>query len=210
LRDEEDGETRSYAIYEVSPSTPVEIPPDRAPPPVFAGASEVAPCEIPAPDLAFEITGIAISPPSASPGDSVRITLGYRRDIDTPFGLPSLLHVRFDHDTVAEAKPVIGDKYVRRFQERRGGYVERFRADMQPGRGVFEPDLWPIGTPLREVFPFVIPTNALPGRYQVEVAVVRDSLLPNFHARDLLFNRDHYSGTACATFEVRARPQAAP
>ena len=140
----------------------------------------------------------------------MRITLGYRRDIDTPFGLPSLLHVRFDNDTVAHAKPVIGDKYVRRFQERRGGYVARFRADMQPGRGVFEPDLWPIGTPLREVFPFVIPQNAMAGRYQVEVAVVRDSLLPNFHARDLLFNRDHYSGTACATFEVRARPQAAP
>lgn len=205
LSDEQGMEEHRYAIFQVMTGTPAAIPPDRAPPPVFTSASEVVPCAVPAPDLAFEITGIDISPPSAAPGDSVRITLGYRRDIDTPFGLPTLLHVRFDHGTVADADPVIGDKYLRRFQERYHGHVARFRADMQPGRGVFEPDLWPIGTPLREVFPFVVPPHALTGRYRVEVGVVRDSLLPNFHARDLLFNRDHYSGTPCASFEVLAK-----
>ena len=199
-------ESRRYAIFEIWPGTPPgNRPPDRAPPPVFTSASDVVPCAVPAPDHAFEITGIAISPPAASPGDSVKITLGYRRDVDTPFGLPSLLHVRFDHERLVEARSFVGDKYVRRFQERRGGYVSRLRADMQPGRGVFEPDLWPIGTPLREVFPFVIPQHALPGRYQVEIVIVRDSMLPNFHARDLLFNRDHYSGTPCASFEVLAK-----
>ena len=106
------------------------------------------------------------------------------------------------------ATSVLGDKYKRRFEERRGGYVARFRADLQPGRGVFEPDLWPIGTPLYEVFPFVIPAHARAGRYQVEVSVERDAMLPNFHARDLLYIRDHYSGTACAVFEVRARGEA--
>lgn len=201
-------ESMRWAIFAVMPKQAVEIPPDRAPPPVIAGSVAVLPCEVAAPDLAFEVAGIAVAPPSASPGDSVTITLAYRRDIDTPFGFPSWLHVRFDHATVVGATSVLGDKYKRRFEERRGGYVARFRADLQPGRGVFEPDLWPIGTPLYEVFPFVIPAHARAGRYQVEVSVERDAMLPNFHARDLLYNRDHYSGTACAVFEVRPRGEA--
>ena len=202
-------ETSGYVIFErFTPTPPAQSPPDRAMPPVVAAPADVLPCTVVAPDLAFEVTGISVTPSTASPGDSVTITLGYRRDVDRPFGLPSLMHVRFDHERVVQTGPFLGDKYVRRYEERREGYVSRFRADMHPGRGMFEPDLWPMGTPLHETFPFIIPRNALPGRYQVEMCVVRDSLLPNFHARDLLYNHDHYSGTRCASFEVRARREA--
>jgi hypothetical protein len=34
------------------------------------------------------------------------------------------------------------------------------------------------------------------------VKVSRRTLLPNFALRDVLFNRDHYSGEACATLRV--------
>ncbi len=209
LGDESIVEARRYTIFEVSPGIPAQRPPDRAPPPVVAAAAEVVWCTVLAPDLSFEVSGVGVMPSTASTGDSVFITLGYRRDQATPFALPSLIHVRFDHERVVQAAPFIGDKYVRRYEERREGYVSRFRADAHPGRGVFEPDLWPMGTPLHETIPFVIPAHALPGHYQVEVGLVRDSLLPNFHVRDLLFNRDHYSGTPCGFIEVRAREQAA-
>ena len=70
---------------------------------------------------------------------------------------------------------------------------------------MFDPDLWPMGTALCERVDAVVPAAALPGRYRVEVNVVRASLLPNFHLRDVLFNRDHYSGTACASLVVETR-----
>jgi hypothetical protein len=47
-----------------------------------------------------------------------------------------------------------------------------------------------------------VPVAARLGNYRVEVKVERESLLPNFHIDDLLFNRDHYSGTPCATLVV--------
>ncbi len=195
-----------YSVFELL-TTPAEgaRAPEPLPAPVVVDSTPLAGCTVVAPERAFEVTGVDVAPNAAAPGDSIRITLGYRRDEATPFGLPFLIHIRFDHESIAGARAYPGEKYVRRFDERRRGVTTRFRADVQPGAGVFDPDLWPIGAPLVERVAFVVPAHALPGRYLVEVGVVRDSLLPNFHARDLVFNRDHYSGTACATFDVRAR-----
>ena len=205
LSDDLEMESERYAIFEVMQGQPAVIPADRPVPPVVATSAGVVGCGVMAPSAEFEVTGIVVSPPFAAPGDSVTIALSYRRDINAPFAIPSLMYVRFDHETITEATPFIGDKYARRFDERRGGYVKRFRADLRPGHGVFEPDLWPIGTPLREVFSFAVPPHAQAGHYRVEFAVERESMLPNFHARDLLYNRDHYSGKMCAAFDVRPR-----
>lgn len=169
---------------------------------VVAESAHVAACTVVAPERAFEITGVSVTPTPAAPGDSATITFGYRRDASTPFGLPFLIHVRFDHESLIASKSYPGDKYVRRFEDRRRGAATRLRADVHPGRGWYEPDVWPIGTPLCERVGFVIPANAAPGRYRIEVGIVQDSMLPNFHLRDLLFNRDHYSGTACGKFDV--------
>ncbi len=200
--------TEGYSIFELldTSSTPAAAPdPLRAP--VVVEAPALAPCTIVAPERAFEVTGISVTPAVVTPGDSVVITIGYRRDEATPFGLPFLIHVRFDHESVVAAHAYPGEKYVRRFEDRRDGVVTRFRADIRPGGGIFEPDLWPMGAPLCQRVGFVVPRAALPGRYLVEVRVVRDSLLPNFHARDLLYNRDHYSGTACTWVDVGAGEQ---
>jgi hypothetical protein len=200
--------TADYAVFQVlERSASTSLAPDPLRPPVVVESPALAPCAVVAPDRAFEITGVSVTPALVTPGDSVVITIGYRRDEATPFGLPCLIHVRFDHESLVAAREYPGEKYVRRFDERRRGVFTRFRADIRPGRGVFEPDLWPMGVSLSERVGFAVPRTALPGRYVVEVSVVRDSLLPNFHARDLLYNRDHYSGTACASVEVRDEAQ---
>jgi hypothetical protein len=201
---------QDFVVFRVRSELPAEEAPDPLPAPVSADAVAPASCVVMAPGRAFEATGLEVTPSSVSPGDSVTITVGYRRDEATPFGLPFLAHVRFDHESRVAARSYPGDKYVRRFDDRRRGVVTRFRADFRPGAGVFDPDLWPMGVALSERVPIVVPRNALPGRYRVELRVVRDSLLPNFHARDLLFNRDHYSGTPCASIEVRVRAGESP
>lgn len=200
--------TPDFAVFKVVPPRGAVEPAgsfDPPPAPVGAESPALTACTVVAPERAFEVTGLAVEPPHASPGDSVTIVVGYRRDVATPFGLPFLAHVRFDHESIVSGSRYPGEKYVRRFEERRRAFSSRFRADYRPGAGVFEPDLWPMGAPLCERVSVRVPANALPGRYQVEMRVLRDSLLPNFHARDLLFDRDHYSGTPCATFEVESK-----
>jgi hypothetical protein len=87
----------------------------------------------------------------------------------------------------------------------RDGVRSRFRADLVPGHGVYEPDLWPAGFDLCETFAVVVPSNARDGHYHVRLALAVDSLVPNFHLRDLLYNRDHYSGAACTSLTVTTR-----
>lgn len=196
---------RDFTLFQFRPGTTLEHRPDPVVAPVVVQSSTPPSCVVVAPERAFEVTGLTVTPSTVAAGEGVTITVGYRRDQATPFDLPFLAHVRFDHESLSAARAYPGDKYVRRFQDRRRGVTTRLRADFRPGAGVFEPDLWPMGAPLAERIGFVVPHNALPGRYQVEVRVLRDSLLPNFHARDLLFNRDHYSGTACGSLDVLPR-----
>jgi hypothetical protein len=199
--------TDEFALFRFRPGAPVGTPADAWPAPVVAGSLDASACVVVAPERAFEVTGISVTPSPAALGDAVSINIGYRRDTTTPFGLPFLVHARLDHEALVSSRRYPGDKYVRRFEDRRRGVVTRLRADVRPGRGVFEPDVWPIGTPVYERVEFVIPAHAAPGRYSVEVAVVHDSMLPNFHWRDLVFNRDHYTGTVCGTLDVRARAE---
>jgi hypothetical protein len=196
----------SFAAFVFDPVAAPPSVPDPPLPPVVVESPPLDPCLVTVPGRAFEVIGVASNPPRAQPGDSVTITIGYRRDQPTPFDFPLLVHVRFDHDTLSARAPYPGDKYVRRFEERRRGVITRFRADLRPGAGVFDPDLWALGAELCERVTVVVPPYAVPGRYRVEVAVVRDSLVPNFHLRDLVYNHDHYSGTACTSLVVGDGP----
>jgi hypothetical protein len=171
-------------------------------PPVGVGPRPGPGCDVPVPDDVFGLTGVSVSPARVLPGDSVVVTIGYRRDEPCAFGFPFVIHLRFDHASVPQRRGYPGEKYLRRARERWSGSFVRFRTDVRPGHGVFEPDLWPMGAELCERFVVGVPAAARPGTYRVEVNVERESLLPNFHIDDLLFNRDHYSGTPCAALVV--------
>jgi hypothetical protein len=172
--------------------------------PVETARGPAARCRIPVPDDRFEVTGFSVTPAVVSPGDSLEIAFGYRRDVVSRFGADVVFHIRFDHESVAAAPSVPGDKYVRRLRERLVGRRFRFRADVVAGHGIYEPDIWPMGTPLVERFRVAVPWRAAPGSYRVEVVAVAATMLPNFDITDLVFNRDHYSGVECGTLEVRA------
>jgi hypothetical protein len=174
--------------------------------PVVVASPPLSPCEspVPAPSHAFAVAGVGIDPPVALPGDTLRVTLGYHRDSSATFSLPDIVHLRFDHELLDDAE-FPGEKQWRRFADGRAGALSRFRADLRPGHGMYDPDLWPVGFDLCETFVVVVPTAARTGGYRVEVNVARETEVPNFHVRDLLFNRDHYSGTACATLSVTGR-----
>lgn len=173
--------------------------------PVRVGAPLLSPCAVAAPDDDFTITGISVRPDRALPGDTVQVTIGYRHDAPSLFGLPVLMHIRFDHESLVRAREYPGDKIWRRLRDGRSGARSRFRADFVPGHGAYEPDLWPSGFDLCETFLVVIPVNARQGRYDVGVSVAYDALVPNFHLRDLVYNRDHYAGKVCGSMTVAGR-----
>jgi hypothetical protein len=77
------------------------------------------------------------------------------------------------------------------------------RADRVPFDGLYARDFWSIGNPVYDRFEVKLPPSLATGRYRVEVSIETRSLLPNFTLDDLLYNRDHYSGTACTTLDVR-------
>jgi len=195
-------ETADVVAFRFQPGGVVQRPAAGVMPPVTFGSVEGPSCDVPVPDDVFRLTGVSMSPARVLRGDSVVVTMGYRRDGPCAFGFPFVIYLRFDHSTVPAQRGYPGEKYVRRGRERSSGSFVRFRADVRPGHGVFEPDVWPMGVDLCERFVVAVPGAARPGTYRVEVKVERESLLPNFHIDDLLFNRDHYSGTPCATLVV--------
>jgi hypothetical protein len=172
--------------------------------PVRAGTPPLEPCVADAPNGAFRITGLSVDPARAAPGDTVKVTMGYVHDTVSVFRLPVLLHVRFDHEVLRGGAGIPGEKHWRRIRDARTGARSRFRADLRPGHGVFAPDLWPVGFDLFETFSVVVPPGVRTGKYRVEVSPAYDTHVPNFHVRDLFFNRDHYSGIECATLTVVA------
>jgi hypothetical protein len=190
------------SIYRFEPTAPVSWSWAAQDQPVSVASLKLAPCEVPAPAHDFTVTGISVLPDTALPGDTVQVTLGYHHDAPSVFALPVVMHVRFDHDTLDRAREVPGEKIARRISDGRAHLRSRFRADLVPGHGVYEPDLWPAGFDLCETFRVVVPPNARNGHYHVRVALAYDTLVPNFHLRDLLYNRDHYSGASCTTLMV--------
>jgi hypothetical protein len=160
-------------------------------------------CVVRAPEKAFEIVAADILPARTLPGEWVTITLGYEMQDSQPFGLPYLIHVRFDHASIASAereRPF--EKQLRRWRERRDGSWLRYRFDHRPFMGDYPVDQWPLGVTFYESFDVKLPVALEPGTYVVEFRIEQESLLPNFTVRDFLYNRDHYSGTPCLEIEV--------
>ncbi len=189
-------------IYRFESSAPVTWAWSAQDQPVRVATPALTPCSVNAPGGEFETWGISVIPSDALPGDTVQVTIGYRRDVALRWRLPVLMHVRFDHETLERARPYPGEKIARRLSDNRNGTRSRFRADWIPGHGVYDFDLWPVGFDLCETFALVIPPGARPGRYAVRVALAYDTVVPNFHLRDLLYNRDHYSGAVCDSLRV--------
>jgi len=185
---------------------PGETPSDRWIPqrmPVDFGFEEMTRCRVEAPDDEFQIVQVDVLPREVLPGETVTMRIGYEKQDVSAYGLPLVVFIRFDHESIASSqKEYLGEKQVRRARERRGGYLLRFRADHRPFGGSIAPDRWPIGVTFYETFPVKLPAALEPGTYTIQFCIARDTLLPNYTLRDFFYNRDHYSGTDCLTLSV--------
>lgn len=172
--------------------------------PLLVGPRNLPHCTVRAPGDAFYITEFGISPERALPGETVEVTVGYEVPEPVPAGLPYVIHIRFDHHSIALARDgSFFDKQVRRFRERRGGYLLRYRLDHRPFNGIYPVSQWPTAVLFYEKIPVKLPPALKPGTYAVELNIEKQSLLPNFVLRDFFYNRDHYSGAECLTIDIK-------
>jgi hypothetical protein len=196
-------ESRNIRVYLYYPGP---IPEDRWFPEsgvVEFGKGHVHECLIRYPDLGINIVETNVSPKVVLPGETVHVTVGYYKPDVIEYGLPLNLFVRFDHESIYEdTSHYPGEKIVRRWRERRGGYRLRYRADIRPFGNLIMPDQWPIAVKFYGDFRVRLPSSLKPGKYIVSFKLERDAMLPNFALSDLLFNRDHYSGQPCFEIEV--------
>jgi hypothetical protein len=176
-----------------------------SPTPPVGGPFDGSDCALVAPGDVFELTRLRVAPPVTVPGDSVRVTIGLFRDDATPLGLPVVIHLRFDHETLSSARRYPGEKLVRRARERFAGRFVRFRYDRAPVGDHYPVDYWPIGREISDSFDVAVPRALALGTYRVEVSVQSLPMLPNFTLADLLFNRDHYSGQSCESLDLSNR-----
>ena len=151
------------------------------------------------------ITGVAVEPPEALPGETVRLTVSYRRHDKPRSPLPLKLYVRLeDREYFARARPYPGDKYVRRYGERRqASSFRRYRFDHVPFGGLLTADMWPLEKDIYETITLRLPVNLRETVYDLELKLVHDTLIPNFALRDLLFNDDSYGGEVCTRIKIR-------
>jgi len=196
----EDGDITVYLYYPGSIPPDVWIPEDT---PLDFGVSGLRNCTIRSPGDEFYISQVAVSPGRVLPGETVKVSLGYELSDGLAYGLPFIVHIRFDHESIAgdvEGYPM--DKHVRRLRERRSGHKLRFRFDHRPFGGLLAADRWPAAVMFYESFPVKLSSTLEPGRYTVDISIARETRLPNFELRDFVFNQDHYSGTRCMQIEV--------
>jgi hypothetical protein len=145
-----------------------------------------------------------VEPGRALPGEEILVTVAYRRVPGKLPSLPLLLRLRFEDTKYFEhAKPYPGDKYVRRYRERRGGAFHRFRIDRRPFDGYFAPAQWRENEDCFDQFKIRLPVGLGETDYEVQWQLVEEPLFANFSVRDFLFNDDSYVGEPCAKIEVR-------
>lgn len=174
--------------------------------PVEFGFEGMTPCRVGAPDNEFRIVSVDVSPRDVLPGETVTVRIGYDMQDLVSYGLPPVVFIRFDHQSIASSeKSYPGEKQVRRARERGGGYLLRYRVDHRPFGGRVAPDRWPVGVTFYEAFPVRLPSALEPGTYTVQFRVARETVLPNYTVRDLFYNRDHYSGRSCLTLSVSSQ-----
>lgn len=163
------------------------------------------PCAVKSPESDYEVTHIGIDPPVVIPGEEVRIEIQYAKSQRSAFGFSHMMHVRFDHESISDTPRYPGEKYVRRSEERRVGRIRRFRHDRVAFDGALPRDYWPLGREFHDSFVVRVPVWVEKGNYRVQVTIERRTILPNFTLDDLLYNRDHYTGTNCGSLVVSDR-----
>jgi len=151
-----------------------------------------------------EVEKIRVHQPTAVPGEKISITVVYRKNRELAIPLPLRLYLRFENPKYFEAsRSFAGDKFLRRYRERRDAAFERFRIDRTPFEGLYTPDMWPVGQSVHETFSVRLPTDLNETRYEIQYRVEPYPVIPNFSVRDLLFNDDSFAGRACSEIEIR-------
>jgi hypothetical protein len=154
-------------------------------------------------DGAVTVRKVEIQPERALPGDEVTLRLVYEKTNIVGYSLPLVLYVRFDHHSITTSTSRYpGEKYIRRFKQRSSDSRSRFRVDHPVFGGLYAPDIWPIGGLVVEELQVRLPTDLEPGVYSVQLKLAEQSLIPNHHIGDFLYNRDSYTGPVCGSLEV--------
>ena len=162
------------------------------------------PCEALDRKKTLQVAGVYIPTSPALPGEQIDITLVYRKNDTVTSLLPVKLHLRFEiAGYFASRRSFPGDKYVRRFRERRAAAFVRWRKDRRPFAGRFPASMWPIGHDICDTFTLRLPTDLGETTYEVQCKLVEESLIPNLAVKDLFFNNDSYAGTPCTELEIR-------
>jgi len=196
-----------YQLFSVQPRDIEEWSWAPVAPFTLARPAALVDCNVPLGDEALAVVGFRVSPQPVVPGEIVEFTVAYRRSDDVAFGLPLRLHIRLeDTEYFDHTSRYPGDKFVRRYRERRRGTFVRFRIELTPFGGVFEPDTWPIGRDIYESARVRLPTDLRDGDYRIEITLERAPLIANFGVRDFLFNDDSYRGVSCGTLRVKRNP----
>ncbi len=152
----------------------------------------------------YAVAYVDVNPPQVIPGEPVTITLGFRKNHAIDYTRPPVVYVRMDHESLT-GPGWPGEKLMRRRQERASGVFHRLRADRRPFSGRAGLDLWPEGTLIYDSYEITVPRHMALGTYQVQVKPALENIVANFHLSDLLFNRDQFSGTACASLQISDR-----
>ncbi len=164
----------------------------------------VEPCLAGSSSAAAAVVGMSVEPRIAVPGETVRLTLAYQRAPGSNLTWPLTLRLRFeDKRYFALSRRYPGDKYVRRFRERRDGAFHRFRIDRKPFEGYFPAQRWPDTGFCYENFDVRLPIGLDESVYDVQWRLEDETLLPNFSLRDFVYNDDSYAGAPCVKLEVR-------
>jgi hypothetical protein len=112
-------------------------------------------------------------------------------------------HLRFDTDF---SKNVLFrgsyGKLYRKALETMKRERYRFRADFLPMGGIFAPDTWPPLREVRDTVTVAVPPDVAPGTYAISLKLEITPQFPNYHLRDLLSDRDYYSGVEVARITI--------
>jgi hypothetical protein len=164
----------------------------------------VEPCVTSATGAEVAVVGMSVEPRTALAGETIRLTLAYQRARGSQSMWPLTLRLRFEDERYfANSRRYPGDKYVRRFRERRNGAFHRFRIDRKPFEGYFPAQRWPDTGFCYENVDVRLPIGLDESVYDVQWRLEEETLLPNFALRDFVYNHDSYAGAPCVRMEVR-------
>jgi hypothetical protein len=203
-------ENGKVAIYRVENGSFDRVTWEPLPPYLDAPRFAVEPCSSasttgePEASSGAAVAAMGVEPWEALPGETVRVGVGYGGGGHPGYSFPLTLRLRFDDRRYFEtARRFPGDKYLRRFRERRENVFRRFRVDHEPFGGYVRVSEWPPGRNCYEEIEVRLPRSLGEAVYDVRWQLAEETILPNFAVRDFLFNEDSYAGSRCAEISVR-------